>query len=72
MNKKGQTAVVTGAISIIVLVVMALIVSQVVTDNSGNFTGLSGTILTYFVPLMLLGGLIVAAMIGVSALKKRR
>lgn len=72
MDKKGGiSGMVTGAVGVVVLIILTLVVLQVVNVNSGNFTGINGTIVSFFGTLMLVGGLVAAAMLGIKALGRR-
>lgn len=56
------------AIEIITVVIAAVVVSGVVT--SANFTGINATVATYLSTLILLGGFVLAGMIGYGAVRR--
>lgn len=62
MNKKGNK-IIGGIISLVMLIVCLVLLQGIITANSANFTGVSSTILTYIIPIALLGALVVAGML---------
>jgi len=58
---KGQMHFAMIAIGLVVAVIGLAIAATVASQSAGNFTGISGTVFTYIIPLAVLGLLVYIA-----------